>query len=299
MNRVHSWSIRCALGVTVMVLAACQVKQPTLQTNADTLCRSKQAINTNEQTGARMADKTLALTFDDGPAEITGELSAYLKSEGIAATFFVNGANAEGQGAVMQQAIADGHLIGNHTQTHAALIDLPASDVVSEVELTDQLLSPLVPNGALYFRPPFGAWNKNVSDALTKSAMTKYKGPVFWDVGDQLTATSGADWDCWADDAEDGAKNGTRTVEQCGDLYLTEIRAKKHGIVLLHDGPPGAHGDKTLEMMRYVIPLLKAQQYKFARIDEVELAEPVAPGEEPTNGQKPQGPAGPPVDPCR
>ena len=50
-------------------------------------------------TGTSMPDKTLCLTFDDGPGETNGEskgprtleLAQYLHAEGIAATFFVLG----------------------------------------------------------------------------------------------------------------------------------------------------------------------------------------------------------------
>lgn len=36
---------------------------------------------------------TMALTFDDGPYEYTWALADTLKSEGVTATFFMNGAN--------------------------------------------------------------------------------------------------------------------------------------------------------------------------------------------------------------
>lgn len=226
------------------------------------LCQRPKSIDTEFHQGDRLAEKTLALTFDDGPAEITAELSAYLKSEGVAATFFVNGANFAGFETSLEQVVADGHLIGNHTHTHAALTTLASGDVVREVEETDALLKALVPEGKLFFRPPFGDYDAKVQQALAGSAMNKYQGPVGWDIGDHMGPDSAADWDCWSTD------NGTTaTVQECGSLYLKEIRKKTKGIVLLHDGPPGGEGAKTLEMVKQIVPALKKDGYSFVRVD--------------------------------
>ncbi|HVH47967.1 MAG TPA: polysaccharide deacetylase family protein [Labilithrix sp.] len=228
-------------------------------------CNQSLAITLEEHAGSGMAEKTLALTFDDGPAESTSELSRFLKGAGIAATFFLNGTHVDGREAVLDQQLADGHLLANHTHTHAALTTISEAEVLSEVSLTDKLLAGRVAADKLYFRPPFGDWNASVMQVLSGSAMQKYRGPIGWDIGDKITESSAADWDCWDEE------NGTRTVEQCGDLYLKEIRAKKRGVVLLHDGPPGGNGAKTVAMVKYIVPLLKAEGYSFARIDQVRL----------------------------
>jgi peptidoglycan-N-acetylglucosamine deacetylase len=248
----------------VMVTACAEERTAPAVTSPSSveLCQRPKSIGPDFHQGDKLAAKTLALTFDDGPAEVTSELSTYLKSEGIAATFFVNGANVPGFETVLQQVIADGHLVGNHTQTHAALTGLASVDVVREVEQTDALIKTLVPENKLFFRPPFGDFNPAVQQALASSAMNKYQGPIGWDIGDHLGADSGADWDCWSTD--DGT---TATVEECGSLYLKEIRAKAKGIVLLHDGPPGGEGAQTLAMVKQMVPVLKKEGYSFARID--------------------------------
>jgi peptidoglycan-N-acetylglucosamine deacetylase len=270
-----------------LVLVACGVDSPSLQIDMNNTCANKQALTNDQQAGAKMADKTISLTFDDGPAEATSELSTYLKQEGIKATFFINGANTEGREAVVRQTVSDGHLLGNHTHTHQSLPKLGASEIVDEIVQTDKILTDLVPANALYFRAPFGDWDGKVHDAIAASAMGKYKGPVAWDIGEALTATAAADWDCWDDETKTA-----KTIKECGDLYMNEIKTKKKGIVLLHDGPPEAHGDKTFEMIKYVVPLLKKEGYRFVRVDEVSL----------TSGNFPIGEGrrdGPAVDPCR
>lgn len=251
---------------TVLSVAACASDEPASPSTASVdLCEQKEprAIAPTFSQGDTLPDKTLALTFDDGPSEISSELSAYLKSQGVAATFFVNGANVEGLEDVLPQLARDGHLIGNHTQTHAALTTLSAAEAVDEVEQTDAIIAALVPAGKLFFRPPYGDWSEEVQRAVASSSMNKYQGPIGWDIGDHLGPDSAADWDCW----DEG--NGTRTVAECGALYLQEIRTKKKGIVLLHDGPPGGEGRKTLEMIEAMVPTLKDEGYTFVRVDAV------------------------------
>lgn len=285
---------RWGLAVLLALVEACATRDvadaPGFSINGDG-CSGQRAIALAEVTGAGMPDKTLALTFDDGPSEVTSELSAYLAKEGIVATFFINGAHVQGRERVLDRQIEDGHLLANHTHTHAALTTLSAEDVITEVEATDELLADRVPRDKLYFRPPFGDWNEAVMRALSSSAMNKYRGPVGWDIGDKLTDSTAADWDCW------DAQNGGRTVNDCGDLYLKEIEAKKRGVVLLHDGPPGANGAKTVAMMKYLVPRLKAAGYSFARIDAVPLM-PVQAASPPASPAPSAPPEGAPHDPC-
>lgn len=288
---VHAPRLASALlglaGVSSLALACGEETVP----ERDPFCDTVLAVTAGEQYGSGLPDKTLALTFDDGPAERTEELSHYLASEGIAATFFINGQYVEGREATIEAQIADGHLLGNHTHTHPFLTQLSSADVVSELEKTDAILGRYVPAEKRFFRPPFGDWNAAVHQSLSASAMNKYTGPVGWDIGDRLTQTTAADWDCW------DAPNGTRTVEQCGDLYLREIREKGRGIVLLHDGPPLGENGKTVDMIKLLVPKLKAEGYKFVRVDEVPL-ETRQIGSGTFEGQLPEPPP-PPVDPCR
>lgn len=62
-------------------------------------------------------EKTVYLTFDDGPSASTGELLKILKAEDARATFFVMGDTPEKR-VLLQQIIHDGHSVGVHTYTH-------------------------------------------------------------------------------------------------------------------------------------------------------------------------------------
>ena len=67
-----------------------------------------------------MGEREVCLTIDDGPREDTVALLSLLKRHKVRAVFFLIGDRALKFPDAVQQILADGHLIGNHTQTHPA-----------------------------------------------------------------------------------------------------------------------------------------------------------------------------------
>ena len=71
------------------------------------------------QTAAALPPKGyLALTFDDGPSARTDEILEILDKYGVKATFFVVGANEEGDLERMQKIVAAGHTLAIHSYSH-------------------------------------------------------------------------------------------------------------------------------------------------------------------------------------
>ena len=249
--------------VALLVVAAVGVRPiPPAASLALRFCTGAQALTDDGMDGETLANDTVVLTFDQGPAERTWELSDYLHQEGIAATFFVNGKSVDGREWALQKMMDDGHLIGNLTETHAALTNLTTDEIIDEVARTDAKILPFVPGGKFFLRAPYSAWTSNERKALDGSSMKKYVGPIAWDIGSTLTHTSGADFECWSDEHQLDA-------ETCGDLYFAEITTKKKGIVLMHDGPLDAPNGPTVDMVKYLVPKLKAAGFKFARVDQL------------------------------
>jgi peptidoglycan/xylan/chitin deacetylase (PgdA/CDA1 family) len=100
----------------------------------------------------------LTLSFDNGPdPDITPPILAILHARGAHAHFFVLGKHVvtDAGRALVERELAEGHLVGNHSFTHATpLGDDPRGDVVErEIVATQALLDPLLrPLGD----PPWG-----------------------------------------------------------------------------------------------------------------------------------------------
>jgi len=288
--------------------------------SSEKVCSGAQALQSTGIRGTSMAPKTLALTFDDGPGPRTRQLSTFLKNEGIQAAFFVNGQSMGADAPeILQQLVDDGHLVANHTETHRSLTGtatatarLTDTEIIQELTDTDTKIDPFIPTKRYLFRPPFGDYDEATFNALATTPMNKYVGPILWDVGDKLDEAAGrvADWDCW----QDGTDGKRLTMQACGDLYITEIRRASRGIVLMHDPyynelDPEQLG--TVDMVMYMVPILKQDGFTFQRVDMVpEIAAllpplpaegidgggpSVAPGQP---GGNPGAPAGTPENPC-
>jgi len=198
--------------------------------------------------GTHLPEKTLHLTYDDGPGARTVELSEYLAEKNIGATFFINGVNVAGRQRAIDSIIGRGHTLANHTHNHLLLPNQSQAKVLQQIEDTRTIIDATTQgsNGPHLLRAPFAGWTEGLQRALTTSSRNDYVAPIHWDVGTRTTAASAADWDCWSKGI---------SVERCGDLYIAEIKAKKRGIVLLHD----IHG-RTVDMNKYIVPKLLADK---------------------------------------
>lgn len=98
------------------------------------------------------------LTFDDGPhGEITPWLLHYLKSEEIAATFFLLGEQVEKYPDLVQAILENGHDIGNHGYKHVRFGEV-SPDEYFENYLKGQSFQTIN-----YFRPPYGKIDKSMA----------------------------------------------------------------------------------------------------------------------------------------
>jgi peptidoglycan/xylan/chitin deacetylase (PgdA/CDA1 family) len=289
----------CALGGATSVLAGC----PSEPAASNPACDGTQALSATGGAGAllgtSLGTKQLALTFDDGPGSRTVELSAFLKANGIPAVFFENGhcyapgnpcrydGAASDAATVLTQLAADGHLVANHTQDHLDLSSTTQFPVTTagnaallkELTDTDAIIAPYVPNAWFLFRAPFGSFSSRPYNLLHASPMDKYVGHIGWDIGGNMVGndTTGyaADWACWQN--PNPPNLGVKTTKKCGDRYMNQIKAVGRGIVLMHDADYGDVSNtsltsgkgNTVDMVKYLVPLLKAAGYTFVRADDV------------------------------
>ena len=196
------------------------------------------------------AEKTVYLTFDDGPSANTIELLDVLDEAGVKATFFVVGSQVDKYPDLLREIAARGHAVAVHSDSHdyqsiyqsvGSFLDDFAS-VVNKVEsITGQTVTMVrLPGGSI------NGYNQEIHMALLAELLRR--GYMYYD------------WNVSGEDA-------TSKVLSASDIAASvEQQVLKHSysIVLLHD-----HGSSKnmVEAMRQLIPRLKEQGYTFAALD--------------------------------
>ena len=209
---------------------------------------------------------TIALTFDDGPNAHTDEVLDALKELHVKATFFIVGDQAHRHPEVLARIAREGHLLANHSATHAFLgsrYDADPDQLLNQLRDVDDQIAPLMAKGdKAYFRAPYGAWRSAHAEILNADAqLRRYVGPIYWDVGGDITMSrdgyvmSAADWDCW---------HLGWSARTCAKGYSREIRRKDGGVVLMH-----CIHLRSAELVRQVVPALIEEGYRFVRLDQM------------------------------
>ncbi|TAE12411.1 MAG: polysaccharide deacetylase family protein [Bacteroidetes bacterium] len=164
--------------------------------------------------------RTLFLTFDDGPIpEVTPFVLDTLAQYNAKATFFCVGDNVRKHPDILQQVLAQGHSIGNHTYNHLNGWKTDNETYLANVESCTACL----PEGTTMFRPPYGKLKRSQRNALKG----KYK-LIMWNL---LTY----DFD--------------NTFPPAHCLYQTKRYTKEGAIIVFHDSL------KAERNLRYVLPL--------------------------------------------
>ncbi|MBW6463854.1 MAG: polysaccharide deacetylase family protein [Dethiobacteria bacterium] len=131
----------------------------------------------------------VAITIDDGAGpELINQTLAHLRDYDVKATFFPMGSWVERYPEIWQQAIEDGHELGNHTYNHAFLTTISEDRVREELthwqEAVDEALG--YNYKTLFFRPPgmdgFTSINSNKTKQLQEIIANKGMFPILWDI---------------------------------------------------------------------------------------------------------------------
>ena len=191
--------------------------------------------NPPETTKAEETPK-VALTFDDGPHPVyTPKLLEGLRQRGVKVTFFVIGESAERYPEIIKQICEDGHEIGNHTYSHVQLTCISKEKAIDEIEKTNRIISDACGTSPRYIRPPYGSYNKKLSEETNLT-------PVLWTVDPR-------DW---------SVLNTQKVVSHVVN------RAKNGDVILLHD-----IFDTSVEAAFQMIDKLTEKGYEFVTIEEL------------------------------
>jgi peptidoglycan/xylan/chitin deacetylase (PgdA/CDA1 family) len=189
---------------------------------------------------ADTVEKIIALSFDDGPhREYTPQVLSLLAQHHATATFFVIGKNIHGNESLLQQMIADGHSIGNHSYTHGFFIDFKnVQGFKDELNQTAELVFSIIGKRMKLFRPPYGVTTPN----LAKAAKLLDHPIIGWTVRS-------------LDTTNDTAEIITQRVQ-------TQI--KSGAIILLHDTSA-----KTIEVLKQTLNFAQEKGYKIVGVEQL------------------------------
>src|SRR4029079_19299226 len=117
----------------------------------------------DQVTGHRFPDKSVLLTFDDGPSsKYTPVVLQILQRYGAPAVFFQVGRNVGKAEAESRDILTAGHALANHSFSHAFLPQLDADAVNHQLVDTNDALEAAVKQKPVLFRPPYGARNGTI-----------------------------------------------------------------------------------------------------------------------------------------
>jgi peptidoglycan-N-acetylglucosamine deacetylase len=103
-----------------------------------------------------LTSKRVALTFDDGPDELTPRYLDMLDNLGVPATFFLSGEQVVKRRELVREYLRRGHQIANHGFDHTRFTKLSRKDLLDQLERTEQAIGRQV-TGRSWVRPPHGA----------------------------------------------------------------------------------------------------------------------------------------------
>jgi peptidoglycan/xylan/chitin deacetylase (PgdA/CDA1 family) len=122
-----------------------------------------------------------ALTFDDGPHPVnTPKVLDILKRSGVKATFFVVGKKVRQFPELVRRIVAEGHILGNHSDDHADFAKTDRAEVVRQLAATQAAVDAALgrPYPMQQVRPPYGSMDSVVKDILHSQGQMA----VLWNV---------------------------------------------------------------------------------------------------------------------
>lgn len=181
--------------------------------------------------------KKIALTFDDGPHEMTEKVLDLLLQYNAKATFFCIGTQIEKHPTILQRVIDEGHTVGNHTLSHSKSFGFFSTlQVKEEIEKTDALLQNKTNKKPFFFRPPFGVTNPNLAKAIAQTGHYV----IGWNIRSLDTVIN------------DESKIFERIKK----------KVKPGGIILLHDTSL-----KTVNVLEQLLLFLQTENYEMITVD--------------------------------
>jgi peptidoglycan/xylan/chitin deacetylase (PgdA/CDA1 family) len=193
-----------ALGLGVLVAAGAQLA-PALTTVAPL---RRALLPRLAGTSAR---RHVALTFDDGPDRAsTPQFLELLSDRGVTATFFLLGAHAREEPALVREMVAAGHELAIHGWQHDCIAVVRPGRLAGQLRRSREVVEDLTGHRVGWYRPPYGVMTAEGLHAARRARLQT----VLW-------SAWGVDWSARA------------TPTSIVDTVSRSVRPG--GTVLLHD----------------------------------------------------------------
>jgi cellulose synthase/poly-beta-1,6-N-acetylglucosamine synthase-like glycosyltransferase/peptidoglycan/xylan/chitin deacetylase (PgdA/CDA1 family) len=202
-----------------------------------------------QATTISVPDKTIALTFDDGPnPTYTPEVLKVLEKYDVPATFFVVGAMVSRYPGIVRDMVEQGNEVGIHTFTHVDLSYQSDARVRREMTQTQLALAGAAGITTTLFRAPYSS---------ETDAIDNYSWPVYKKLGAEGYTSVFVDTD-----SEDWKKPGVSKIVKWATPEGTSGAS-----VLMHDA--GGDREQTIKALPEYIEKMRAKGYTFTTISGV------------------------------
>ncbi|MFC7064165.1 polysaccharide deacetylase family protein [Halobacillus seohaensis] len=178
--------------------------------------------------------KSVVLTFDDGPSKVLPEILDVLNLDNVPAVFFWQSRLLYSK-RPWKRVLAEGHIIASHTTKHPNLTKLSYHEQYKEIEKSLNKIESIIDSKVNYFRPPFGQYNADTIKAVKQLNLT----PIMWRI-------ASLDWEL-KDDRQQIITNITDHLEDGAIILLHELK-------------------QTLDVLPDLIAAIREKGYNFTTL---------------------------------
>ncbi|MEU8810372.1 glycosyltransferase [Streptomyces violaceoruber] len=202
-----------------------------------------------QATTVSVPDKTIVLTFDDGPDPTwTPQVLDILEKYDVPGTFFLVGSMVSRHPGIVRDMVEQGNEVGVHTFTHVDLSYQSQARVTREIEQTQLALAGAAGITSTLFRAPYSSQT---------DAIDNYSWPVYESLGADGYTSVFIDTD-----SDDWKRPGVSKIVEWATPEDDEGAS-----VLFHDA--GGERSQTIEALPKYIEKMKAKGYTFTTVSGV------------------------------
>ena len=185
-------------------------------------------------------ERVVALTLDDGPdAAHTPVILRLLRAHGARATFFLISGRVPGREALVAAVVAEGHELGNHLTRDEPSIRLAPGAFTAAIREAGTVLARFGP--VRWLRPGSAWYTGAMLETIDREGYRCALGSVY-------------PYDAHVPSARLAA------------AYIL-ANARPGAVIVLHEG--GARGRRTVDVLRRVLPALRARGYRVVTLSEL------------------------------